>query len=82
MRQLRDQKQIRQLARQVAQKDDQYRNFLDAYNDATSNKAYSYIFVSFHPRDPSELLLRTNIFPDEASATTVYLIRGDKKNYK
>ncbi len=87
MRQLRDQKQIRLLARQVTQREDQFRNFLDAYNDATASRAYSYLFVSFHPRDPTELLLRTNLFPSEASQVTVYLIKGGdvktiNSNYK
>lgn len=81
MRQKRDQKQIRTLARQIASGESTYRAFMKAYNDATSQRAFAYLLVSVHPRDDEALLLRTNIFPDETEggATTVYMT---EKKYK
>lgn len=81
MRQKRDQKQIRTLARQIASGESTYRTFMKAYNDATSQRPFAYLLVSVHPRDDEALLLRTNIFPDESEggATTVYMT---EKKYK
>ena len=74
LRQLRDQKQIRLLARQVSQNTNQFNAILTAYNDATEGR-YSYLFISFHPRDSPKLLLRSKIFPDEGPHT-VYVFKN------
>lgn len=75
MKQSRDQRQIRTLARQISQNNTQFNSFLEAYNAATSQRNYAYLLVSLHPRDHADLLLRANIFPTEAQHTSVYLIR-------
>ena len=79
MRQARDHKQIRTLGRLLTQSDKEYHAFLEAYNDATSSRAFSYLLVSMHPRDDRQLLLRTSIFPEEAPSTTVFLLKKYKK---
>jgi hypothetical protein len=38
--------------------------FLEAYNDATSEK-FSYLLINMHPNAPEYLRLSTNIFPDD-----------------
>ena len=78
LRQSRDYRQIATLARQITQNKKQKDTFIAAYNDATREAPYSYLLVSVHPRDPPELLLRSNIFPEEATSATVYLLRGQK----
>ena len=80
MRQARDHKQIRTLGRQLTQTDKEYRAFLEAYNDATCSRAFSYLLVSMHPRDDRQLLLRSTIFPEEAPSTLVYLLIKYKKD--
>ena len=81
MRQKRDQKQVRTLARQISTGEASYTDFMHAYNDATSQRQFAYLLVSMHPRDDEALLLRTNIFPDDStpSAAIVYMTR---KRYK
>lgn len=79
MRQTRDHRQVRTLGRQLTQTDKEYRAFLDAYNDATGSRHFSYLLVSMHPRDEKRLLLRGTLFPEESSATSVYLLQ---KKYK
>lgn len=74
MRQMRDQKQIRLLADQIGQNNTEKRGILQAYNSATGQRPYSYLLVSVHPRDPPELLLRADLFPDEASSPAVFLL--------
>ena len=78
MRQTRDHKQIRTLGRQLTQTEKEYRAFLDAYNDATSHRHFSYLLVSMHPRDDKRLLLRGTLFPEEAPAAAVYLVKKYK----
>lgn len=72
MRQTRDQKQIRTLARQISHSRDHFESIVSAYSEATRKEPFSYLLLSLHPRDPAELLLRTNIFPEEAKSATVY----------
>jgi hypothetical protein len=73
LKQSRDHKQIRTLARQMTQDQRAYYNFLQAYNDATEKQPFSYLLLSLHPRDDKRLLLRANIFPEDATSATVYL---------
>ena len=80
MRQMRDHKQIRTLGRQLTQTEKEYRAFLEAYNDATSSRPFSYLLISMHPRDDRQLLLRSTIFPEEAPSTSVYLVKKYKKD--
>lgn len=75
MRQARDQRQIRTLARQIATTSADAESFMDAYNQAIRDRCYSYLLISLHPRDPPDLLLRSNIFPEEANNASVYLLR-------
>jgi len=75
MRQSRDQLQIRTLARQISQNSHRFNGFMEAYNAATSEKCYTYLMVSLHPRDHNDLLLRSHIFPEESTTTSVYLLR-------
>ncbi len=65
MRQQRDLQQIRRLSRQVTDSEANHKAFLDSYKAATGQRQYSYMFISFHPRDDTDLLLRANIFPGE-----------------
>ena len=78
MRQTRDHRQVRTLGRQLTQTEKEFRAFLEAYNDATGKNLFSYLLISMHPRDDKRLLLRTTIFPEEAPATTVYLLKKYK----
>ena len=73
LRQSRDHKQIRTLARQLTPDQAAYSTFVLAYNDATGKRNFSYLLVSMHPRDDRRLLLRSNIFPEDATSPTVYL---------
>jgi len=75
MRQSRDQKQIRTLGRQITQTNGQLAAFMDAYNVAIGTRPYSYLLISLHPRDNNDLMLRSNIYPDEAKNASVYLLR-------
>lgn len=79
MRQKRDQRLIRTLARQISSGDKGYALFIHAYNHATSQRQFAYLLISVHPRDSEALLLRGNIFPDEATHTCVYTTN---KKYK
>lgn len=45
---------------------------LDAYSDATREN-YGYLLIDLHPSTPSNLRLRTNIYPSEGDKTIVYL---------
>ena len=80
MRQSRDYKQIRTLGRQLTQKENEYRAFLEAYNEATNSRLFAYLLISMHPRDDKRLLLRSTIFPEEATASTVYLLKKYKRD--
>ena len=79
MRQTRDISQVRHLARQITSSETGRRAFLDAYEDAVSQRSYAYLLITFHPKAPRELLLRTNIFPDDSPHNIVYLIPGNVK---
>lgn len=79
MRQTRDHRQIRTLARQMTQSNEEYNLFLQAYNQATDERHFAYLLISSHPRDDKHLLLRSNIFPEDAKTTTIYLLN---KKYK
>jgi hypothetical protein len=49
------------------------KNFLpDAFDDATKNKPYGYLFIDFTQSCPDELRVRTNIFDDGANGIIVY----------
>lgn len=74
MRQTRDQRQIRTLARQITIGNAQFQGFMEAYNAATDGRMFSYLLVSLHPRDNPQLMLRSHIFPEEASSPYVYLL--------
>lgn len=74
MRQSRDHRQIRTLARQMTQNEYEYKLFLQAYNQAIDERPFAYLLISIHPRDDKRLLLRSNIFPEDATSTTVYLL--------
>jgi len=77
MRQTRDLQQIRTLAGQLTHNSTGKRGFLKAYTDATQNGGpYSYLLLSFHPRDSSQLMLRTNIFSDDSPWGVVYKLPG------
>ena len=78
LRQVRDQKQIRTLSRQISQNNTQFEWIMKAYNDATQQRYYGYLLVSCHPRDNPNIMLRTNIFPNEKPCI-VYL---DKNTIK
>ena len=62
LRQYRDLQQIETLARQI--KPRQSKGIIAAYQDAIS-KPYGYLLISFHPRGSPDILLRTNLFPNE-----------------
>lgn len=79
MRQTRDHRQIRTLARQMTQNNDEYKLFIQAYHDSTDQRPFAYLIISSHPRDDKRMLLRSNIFPEDAITTTVYLFN---KKYK
>ena len=78
MRQTRDHRQIRTLGRQLTQGEKEYKTFLESYNNATETQPFSYLLVSMHPRDDKRLLLRSTIFPEESTATAVYLLKKYK----
>jgi len=73
MRQCRDYKQIRQLARQMTQNEKQFNGFMAAYFHATGKVPYSHFLISVHPRDSQKLFLRSNLF---GGNTTVYLLNA------
>ena len=73
MRNARDNRQVKTLARQITTSNKDYDAFMQAYFQAT-RKPYSYLLVSLHPRDDPRLLLRSEIFPEEAPTTSVYLL--------
>lgn len=73
MRQQRDQKQIRTLANQLSNSKGESKNILSAYRNATQRQ-FGYLLISLHPRDHPELLLRTNIFPEEATSASVFIL--------
>ena len=76
MRQTRDISQIRVLASQVTSNALARRGFLDAYEDAVTQRPYAYLLITFHPKAPRDLFLRTNIFPDEKPHNVVYSLPG------
>ncbi len=82
MRQTRDLQQIRLLGRQAAQSPGDQAAVMDAYKDATSQRNYSYLLISFHPRDTRALMLRTNIFANESPSNIIYALPSEKKEYK
>jgi hypothetical protein len=62
----RDKQQIQTLGRQLG-----YKRFLDAYLAATP-VPYTYFIIDLHNNTADNLRLRSNIFPDDTSPTTVY----------
>lgn len=77
MRQTRDLQQIRTLAGQLTHNAAGKQAFLKAYTDATQKGGpYSYLLLSFHPRDHSDLMLRANIFPSDIPWGVVYKLPG------
>ena len=75
LRQIRDLHQIKILAGQMTGGNAKRRDgILAAYKDATEQRNYGYLLISLHPRNPPELLLRSNIFPDEDPFNIVYRI--------
>lgn len=73
MKNLRDTRQIKILARQITSTNKEYEAFMQAHNQAT-RKPYSYLLISLHPRDDNQLMLRSEIFPEESPSTSVYLL--------
>ncbi len=63
-----DRLQVATLARQMYPKQSKF--FLEAFEDATMKKPFTYLFVDLTQDCPEELRLRTNIFPGEI--TMVY----------
>lgn len=51
----------------------QLKYFLDAYKKATE-RPFNYLLIDLHPSTPTQLRLRTDIFPDEDQ--TVFLPKG------
>ncbi len=82
MRQSRDVQQIRLLSRQISHGEGDSKAFMDAYREATRQRPYSYLLVSFHPRDERALMLRTNILPSEVPAHVVYTLPSEKRTYR
>ena len=78
MKQPRNLKQIRLLARQISHDNKEFEAIMKAYTTATID-AYGYLLLSFHPRDSYLLMLRSHIFPEDARMTSVYVLR---KYYK
>lgn len=76
MRQTRDMKQIRTLARQMANDSKEYNAIIDAYQSAMNTGPYSYLVISFHPRDHPKLKLRSNIFNEDNTPSSVYVINN------
>ena len=64
----RDRQQVKTLGRQLG-----YDNLLEAYQMAT-RQPYTYLMIDLHNHTDNNLRIRTNIFPDETSPTTVYKI--------
>lgn len=69
MRNQRDASQIRTLATQLCPGNSEY--IIESYRDATKSP-FSYLLIDCNANSPSQLRLRTNIFPSEAPYT-VYL---------
>ena len=63
MKQSRDRQQICTLSRQFLLPG-KTKYFMSAYDDAIKDN-YGYLMLSFHPRTPVELMIRSRIFPDE-----------------
>jgi len=63
MKNPRDATQISHIARQM------YPNaseaLVEVYRSVTANSPYSYLLIDFHQDTPTELRIRTNIFPDD-----------------
>jgi len=70
MKNPRDATQISHLAQQMYPKSSH--SLVEVYRAVTS-EPYSYLFIDFHQDTPSEIRIRTNIFPDD-SEHPVYII--------
>lgn len=55
--------QIKTLSSQIGGAKSRY--IFDAYNDATKNKPFSYLFLDFDQHTSDEVRVRNNIFPNE-----------------
>jgi len=82
MKQYRDIQQIRLLSRQIAHGPGDSTAFMGGYKDATSQRPYSYLLISFHPRDDRALMLRTNIFDGEEPQDMIYTLPSEKHTYR
>lgn len=84
MRQLRDLRQIQSFAQQIAPKStNQSSEILETYKQVIKDRQYSYLFISFHPRDDSDLMFRSHLFPHESASPTLYFYSDPpRKKYK
>lgn len=60
----RDKSQIQYIARQMYPKNKDF--LVRAFENATTNKPYTYLFIDLHPKTKDVLRVRANILPHEA----------------